>query len=73
MTGITTGSIRTERSRGLKTSATIRKENQILIPATVNDQSDLLVSNAGISHGAILMMMIMEREPGKKITTGSMH
>ncbi len=33
-----------------------RKENQILTPKTVSVQSDLRASNAGISHGAILMM-----------------
>ena len=67
-TGIITGSIRIARSRGLKTSATIRKENRILIPTTVSVQSDLRVLNAGISHGAILMMKIMERKPGKNET-----
>ena len=43
----------------------IRKENRILTPGTVSVQSDLHVLNAAISHGAILMMKICERKPGK--------
>jgi hypothetical protein len=65
MTGIITGLIRIAHSRALKTSATIRKENRILTLVTVSVQSDLRVLNAGISHGAILIMKILERKRGK--------
>ena len=65
MTGITTVSIRIAHSRGSKTSATIRKGNQILTPKTVSVQSDLRASNAGISRGAILMMKIRVRKSEK--------
>jgi hypothetical protein len=67
-TGIITGSIRIAHSRELKTSATIRKENRILILMTVSVQSDLRVLNAGISHGVILRMEIMKRKSGKNET-----
>jgi hypothetical protein len=67
-TGIITGLIRIAHSRELKMNATIRKENRILTRRTVSVQSDLRVLNAGISHGAILMMKNMERKPGKNET-----
>ena len=64
-TGIITGSIRIAHSRGLKTSAMIRKENRILTLMIVSVLSDLHVLNAGILHGAILMMKFLKRKPGK--------